>query len=294
MFLTFHYGKFSGHGHYDKMGVTLFGNGRPLAPGLGTPGYGSPNIRFFGEVTGHNTIATDEENQPRTTDSDLLAFRDEPNFKLVAAETTQAPPGTKWIRAVLLADNYAVIWDDLQGNTNHTFDWFFHAFGDKLALAGTTSNRPATKHPRGEFPYPFITGVHVQKLTGTSVVANWMWPDKTGLKVWLMGETNDSLFTAHCPTTDGKAVPMVVLRKQGADCQFVTVLQPWTYVSEDEPWVNEPGDLEVSTESQSPNGLQVIIRSTWRTDVISFRPTDIQFDFNSGIGGQPTDVKLGN
>ncbi len=61
----------------------------------------------------HNTITTDGKNQPRTTNSDLLAFYDKPELKLAAAETDEAPPGTKWIRAILLADNYAVIWDDL-------------------------------------------------------------------------------------------------------------------------------------------------------------------------------------
>ena len=284
IFLTFHYGKFSGHGHYDKMGVTLFGNGRPLAPGLGTPGYGSPNIRFFGEVTGHNTIATDEENQPRTTDSGLLAFHDEPEFKLAAAQTTQAPPGTKWIRAVLLADNYTVIWDDLQGNTNHAFDWFFHAFGDKLALSGTTASRAASQ--RTEFPYHFITGVHVQRLTGSSVEANWTSSDNTGLKVWLMGEPNDSLFTARCPTTDGKTIPMIVLRKQGSDCQFVSVF---------EPWKEKPIDLKISAYHASADLSRVTVKQDGRSDVIDFGPTDIRFDFNSGGADEKkTDVKLGN
>jgi Heparinase II/III-like protein/Alginate lyase len=277
MFLTFHYGKFSGHGHYDKMGVTLFGNGQPLAPGLGTPGYGSPNIRFFGGVTAHNTIATDEENQPHTTDSDLLAFRDEPQFKLAAAETTQAPPGTRWIRAVLLADDYAVVWDDLQGNTNHTFDWFFHAFGDKLSVSGTTPSHPMTRHRHSEFPYPFITGIHVQQATGSNVEANWSLPDDSGLKVWLMSEPNDSLFTARCPTTDGKTIPMIVLRKRGADCQFVSVLQPWK---------DAPSNLQISSYHAGADLSRVVVKRRGRTDVIDFGPTEIQFDFDAGGAGQ--------
>lgn len=284
MFLTFHYGKFSGHGHYDKMGITLFGNGQPLAPGLGTPGYGSPNIRFFGGVTAHNTIATDGQNQPRTTDSDLLAFRDEPQFKLAAAETTQAPAGTRWIRAVLLADNYAVIWDDLRSETNHTFDWFFHAFGDKLAVSGTSASRPATTRRGGEFSYPFIIGVREQRLAGTSSEVDWTSPDKTGLKVWLMGEPDDSLFTARCPATDGKTIPMVILRKHGADCQFISVLEPWT---------NEPDDLQISAYHTSADLSRVVVKQRGRTDVIDFAPTDVRLDFGAGGAGEKMeDVKL--
>ena len=283
MFLTFHYGQFSGHGHYDKMGITLFANGQPLAAGLGTPGYGSPNIKFFGGVTAHNTIAADESNQPRTTDNDLLAFRDEPEFKLAAAETTQAPPGTKWIRAVLLANGYAVVWDDLQGTTNHTFDWFFHAFGEKLAVSGTTSGRPVMTRRHSEFPYPFITSARVQRLTGNSAEAEWV-PDKIRLKLWLMGDPKDLLFTGRCPTTDGKTIPLIALRKSGADCQFVSVIEPWKV---------ERGDMQISTHKADGNRLRVIVKQPARTDVITFGPTDIQFDFDaSGEGEKVVDVPL--
>lgn len=273
MFLTFHYGQFSGHGHYDKMGVTLFANGAPLAPGLGTPGYGSPNIRFFGGATGHNTIATDEKNQPRTTDKDLLAFLDEPQLKLAAAETQQAPRGTKWIRAVLLANNYAVVWDDLRGNRAHTFDWFFHAFGEKLDLAGVAADRQVHTRKHNDFPYPFITGVHEQQLTGDSVQANWLLPNDTGLNVWSMGDTNDSIFTARCPTTDGKTIPMIVLRKRGADCQFVSLFEPWN---------KKPDPMHISARRLDPNRLQLIVSQPGRTDIISFDPEKIGFDFDSG------------
>jgi hypothetical protein len=286
MFLTFHYGRFSGHGHYDKMGITLFGNGQPLAPGLGTPGYGSPNIRFFGGVTAHNTIATDEQNQPRTTDSDLLAFRDEPEFKLAAAETTQAPAGTRWIRAVLLADDYAVIWDDLRGTTNHTFDWFFHAFGDKLVLSGTTASRPAGTGRYGEFPYRFIIGVRVHQLAGSTVEANWALRNKAGLTVWLMGEQNDLLFTARCPTTDGKTMPMIVLRKRGADCQFLSVLEPWN---------KDLANLQISTERPSADHLRLTVKQSARADVIDFSPARVRFNFDAGGAGEKaSDVRLGN
>ncbi|MGH8022428.1 MAG: alginate lyase family protein [Limisphaerales bacterium] len=286
MFLTFHYGRFLGHGHYDKMGITLFGNGRPLAPGLGTPGYGSPNIRFFSGVSAHNTIATDEKNQPRTTDSHLVAFHDGPQFKLAAAETTQCPPGVRWIRAVLLADNYAVVWDDLRGGTNHTFDWFFHAFGDKLALSGTTARRAVTTGRHSEFPYPFITSVGVQQFVGSDATANWTFADKTGLRVWLMGEAGDALFTARCPTTDGQTIPVIVLRKHGSDCQFVSVM---------EPWKGKPAGLQISIYHAGADLSRVILKQRVRADVIDFGPTDARVDFDRGDASEKvTDVEFKN
>lgn len=266
MFLTFHYGPFLAHGHNDKMGITLFANGQPLAPGLGTPGYGSPNNGFFREAFAHNTIAVDETDQPHTTDSRLIAFRDEPQMKFAAAETDQMSPGVKWIRAVLLADDYAVVWDDLQSDRVHTYDWFFHAFGDKLKLSGTTASAPAAHK---EFPYRFITDVDAQSLTWGDAQANWI-SRGNGLNVWMMGETNDLLFTARCPTTDGKTIPMIVLRKTGTDCQFVSVLAPWK---------KKLSDLHIGTAIPSSDHLHLTIRQSSRTDEISFAPSDIQFDF---------------
>jgi Alginate lyase/Heparinase II/III-like protein len=282
MFLTFHYGPFLGHGHFDKMGVTLFANGQPLAPGLGTPAYGSPILNFFEGVGGHNTIATDEINQPRTTNSDLLAFYDKPELKLAAAETQQAPPGTKWIRAVLLADNYAVIWDDLHSDSEHTYDWFFHAFGDKLKLSGTTASHAVGTN---EFPYPFISDVQVQQLTGGVVTADWL-SGKTGLKMWLLGDTNDLLFTARCPTTDGKTIPMIVLRKKSADCQFVSVLQPWK---------GKPEEMRISADSSDPHHLRLTIKQPSRADIITFGPIGVKFDFDNGTSqGETLDVPFSN
>lgn len=280
MFLTFHYGPFLGHGHYDKMGVTFFANGRPMAPELGTPGYGSRNMEFFSGVTAHNTIAAEDGNQPRTTDNHLIAFRDEPELKLAAAETSQLAPGTSWIRAILLAADYAVIWDDVRGNQKHTYNAFFHAFGDKLILSGTSASRPADPEKNGSFSYPFVTDVQTQQLTGPDAKANWLMPDGTGLNVWFMGDTNSVLFSGRCPASDGKTLPMIALRKRGEDCQFVSVLQPWK---------KRPVEMHIRADRSDLNYLRLTVTQPARTDVISFNLHQIEFD---GAVGSPEEKKI--
>ena len=77
---------------------------------------------------------------------------------------------------------------------------------------------------------------------------------------------------------------MIVLRKRGADCQFVSVL---------EPWKKKPGDLQISTDQSSANHLRITVKQSARTDAITFDPTNIQFAYD--IGSRPddlTDVKL--
>lgn len=274
MFLTFHYGPWMGHGQLDKMGVTLFANGQPIAPGLGYQGTPGHNYDYFYGVTSHNTIAIDEKNQPRTKDGGLIAFRDEPQLKLAAAETEQAVPGTKWIRAVLLADNYAVIWDDLRGERPHTFDWFFHAEGTNLLLTGVSTNRPADTRKRGEFPYPLMKGARAQQLAGPAAEANWLTTNAMGLKIWMMGETNDSLFSANCPgPVDGKTIPVIALRKISRDCQFASVLQPWA---------DKPADIKIHADRSDLGVLRLTISQPARTDVISFHPRQIEFDYDAG------------
>jgi len=268
MFMTFHYGAFRGHGHYDKMGVTLFANGRPLAAGLGTPGYGSPNIGFFNGVTAHNTIAADQASQPRTSDSQLIAFCDQPELKLAAAETRQAVPGTKWVRTVLLADNYAVVWDDLRGGRPHTFDWFLHAFGDQVTVTGASPDRPAATQKGGEFSYRFITQARARTVAGNNVQADWTMSANLGLKVWMMGETNDALFTARCPASDGTTMPVVVLRKSARDCQFVSVLVPWHTALP---------DFEVLADHSDTNRTWLTVTQAGRSDLLSCGPTNVEY-----------------
>jgi hypothetical protein len=280
MFLTFHYGPFLGHGHYDKMGATLFACGRPMAPGLGTPGYGSPNIGFFNGVSAHNTVAASRKNQPRTTNSDLVAFLDQPELKLAAAETREAIPGTKWVRAVLLASNYAVVWDKLAGNRAQACDWFFHAAGDKLVLSGATDSRQVDPRRGGEFSQPFMTGARAQESLGNSAQADWFMSGHTGLKMWMLTDTNDLLFTARCPAADGGTMPVVVLRKSGDECEYASVLQPWK---------GKPGDLQIRADRPDSNTLCLTVIQPTRRDVISFEPARIGFE--SDAGG-PADKKF--
>ncbi len=91
--------------------------------------------------------------------------------------------------------------------------------------------------------------------------------------MWLMSGTNDLLFNARCPTTDGKTIPMIVLRKKATDCQFISVLQPWK---------EKPDEIQISADSSDPHHSRLIIKQPSRTDVISFAPTGVKFDFDYG------------
>ncbi|MDE3066373.1 MAG: glycoside hydrolase family 88 protein [Verrucomicrobiota bacterium] len=231
MMMTLHYGPFLGHGHYDKMGVTLFAQGRLLAPDYGTSGYGIGLSRFLQSAPGHNTIVVDGKNQRRTRDRDLVAFTNTPEFKLAAARTSELAPGTIWTRTVMLADEYAVIWDRIDGATEHQYDWFFHAEGKEFSLRHVGKAQSSPDEIKGEFSYPFITDVHNYTLGGLASVARWA-SDGGGLDLWALSSSNQTAFTGRFPTPEIRRVPLLVLRQKSRQAQFLAVLRPWRGVEE--------------------------------------------------------------
>ena len=63
-----------GHGHPDKLALDLHAFGRPLAPDLGTPGYGIPlNRSWYRHTLAHNTVLLDGAPQPPAT-GELVRF----------------------------------------------------------------------------------------------------------------------------------------------------------------------------------------------------------------------------
>jgi hypothetical protein len=226
MMMTFHYGPFLNHGHYDKMGVTLFANGLLLVPDYGTSGYGISLSHFLQSAYGHNTIVIDGKNQKATHDRDLIAFKDTPEFKLAAAQTSGLAPGTTWKRTVMLADHYALIWDRIDSEAEHQYDWFLHAEGKDFSLDNSVENPSATN----QFAYPFITDVKKYALGATSIAR---WSDGGGgMDLWMMEQPGQIAYAGKFPTPEIRRVPLLVLRQKSRRAEFLVLLRPWRNAEE--------------------------------------------------------------
>ena len=222
MMLTFHYGPFLGHGHYDKMGITLFANGSMLAPDYGTSGYGIALSGFLQSAPGHNTIVVDGNNQPKTTDENLIAFVDKPDFKLAAARTSELSPGTTWTRTVMLADSYAVIWDKIDGEKAHQYDWLLHAEGKIFSMNSKSEISFATE--KNLFPYTFITRVQTFTSSGT-LLAQWH-NEKPSLSAWVMPVPGQTAYSGQFTTPEIRTVPEFILRQNSTQAEFLVILRP--------------------------------------------------------------------
>lgn len=222
MMLTFDYGPFLGHGHPDKMGITLFAKGKLLVADYGTSGYASASNQFLKSTPSHNTLVVDGKNHPATKDRNLTAFIDNEYFKLASATTNQIEPGVDWTRTVILLDDYIVIRDQLEGLAKHRYDWFFHAEGETLKVDA---------HPVAvgaeEFNYPFLTEVTKWNVTDKVGHLQWEYGDY-GLGLWFMrNDPGQNTYTAVMPTGEGeKTIPLVVLRQEEPQAEFIAVLKP--------------------------------------------------------------------
>lgn len=218
--MTFDYGPFLGHGHLDKMGITLFANGRLLVADYGTPGYGSAILKWYQGTPGHNTVVVDGRSQARSSERRLTVFGGGEVFEAAEAETEQAYPGVMHRRAVLRAGDNFIVVDHLSSETEHTYDWFLRCEG-KLRVDGAPSSISA--QPLG---YEYVEE-KAQYTSDSQWDAQWSL-DGQGLKLFMLGSDKSVIHAGECPAEAGtRKVPLVIGRKSGRNADFITVLAPY-------------------------------------------------------------------
>ncbi len=142
------YGQHGGaHGHFDKLNLTLYANGREWLPDPGRLTYSHPEYKTWVKTTAaHNTVVLDGRNQKATTGRLLALDEDETGTSLVA-ESSGAYPGALLRRSLYLADDFLV--DCFEVQTSRPVglvDLFIHATAESLQpISGSGS--PATGAP---------------------------------------------------------------------------------------------------------------------------------------------------
>ena len=93
--MTFDYGPFLGHGHRDKMGITLFANRKLWLADYGTPGYGAAILPWFQSTLAHNTIIVDGKGQAPTKENNVKLWLGGTDLEAAQSETLEAYPGCR-------------------------------------------------------------------------------------------------------------------------------------------------------------------------------------------------------
>jgi hypothetical protein len=248
--MSFHYGPFLGHGHLDKMGVTLFANRKLWLADYGTPGYGASILPWYQSTFAHNTIVVDGKSQNRTKENNVKLWLGGADREAAASETTEAYPGVAHTRTVTRIGDYFVLADRLKSKEEHTYDLYLHSEG-KLTLEGSKlGDQPMAA------PVPWIEKLSA-RLPMTAVSGHWA-EGESGIGFWVGGTSPVTPITGQCPAETGsRKVQLLISRQRGRVADFVTVLCPYH------------GKLDLAVEHQ---GNEFHIRQGDLLDVLTLPP----------------------
>ena len=137
------YGPHGGdHGHYDKLGLSVWIGGAPLIREAGHNGYTDPWYRgWYQRTLAHSTVVRDGLDQDALDASaDLLRFTRDAGTTLLEVRTDQAYPGSILQRlTTTTAHGRVVDMFEVTGSGTHTYDYVLHLEGTpSISLAMTS------------------------------------------------------------------------------------------------------------------------------------------------------------
>jgi hypothetical protein len=146
-----HYG--GGHGHPDRLHLTLHAAGVHWLLDPGTGWYHVPELGWYRSTLAHNTVSRDGDSQNESS-GELSAFGQAGDWAAAQAIVEGAYPGTTLRRTLCLADGHLldVFEAKCEDGAEHTFDWAFNARGE-LRLNGSVQPPGEALPARGGYPF---------------------------------------------------------------------------------------------------------------------------------------------
>lgn len=231
-----------GHGHSDQLTLTLFSQGRQWLPDFGSMPYETSwKAEWTAQTVSHNTVVVDGISQLPTGDRNvqwptdsaaarvcgrLLRFA--PEEKGAAAACADAYPGLVLSRSVQLAGACVVDRFDVVAppGASHRFDYVLHVDGALAeskgafaAASGKLGERCGYQHVEQTQRAELTTPVTLTYTAGDRCLRLWIVPaDPSAGGQIILGQGLTKQPTEH--------LPMVVVRRQGAEATFLTVFEP--------------------------------------------------------------------
>jgi hypothetical protein len=228
------YGGF--HGHLDKLSFVFFGFGKELGvdPGRArSQAYRLPiHTNWYKATISHNAVLVDGASQ-KPAAGKLKVFRCESDYTVTAASCTEAYPGVEHARCLLMTDTYLLIFDTLESDTGHRFDWFYHNRGDKVVcdVAHNDVNL-ADKYAGGEYVQDCRQGTTAGVIRVRFENANVT----TYLTMAAQDDTNVTIGSGVGASINDR-VPMAMIGRNGRNAHFTAVLEP--VLTGNEPHVSD-------------------------------------------------------
>jgi hypothetical protein len=112
-----------GHGHPDKLSISLHNGTEEIVTDMGTPGYGVPdNAGWYRKTLAHSTVSVDAQDQKPVT-GELVRFDTSGKRSSVEAQTVHAYPGVAMSRKITLQGNRMTDLFTCNASDMHTYDY---------------------------------------------------------------------------------------------------------------------------------------------------------------------------
>ena len=151
-----------GHGHPDKLSITIHDGKNELVSDFGTSGYGVPDyLKWYKRSLSHNTVTVDAKDQKRSVGK-LLKFTPRPDGGYAEAETVTAYPGVDMKRSLDLKGTQLQDVYTCTSDSSHLYEYVI-LFNEKPVLEGqpmATTLTGSEVHERihNTYSYPYQPG----------------------------------------------------------------------------------------------------------------------------------------
>lgn len=163
-----------GHGHFDKLGITLFAGGREWLLDPGRLSYSVPEYKTWVKTTAaHNTVTVNGRDQAATAGRLLWTTAGE-GWTAGAAECDSAYPEVLLRRHLVLTPDFLLDVFDVRAEPARTVDLLVHAQADRVEpQLGTDPPEGEDCVPGERDGYPHLTGGKAFGTRGAAPPSRW-------------------------------------------------------------------------------------------------------------------------
>lgn len=265
-----------GHSHPDQLGLVFYGLGQTLIPDSGSIKYRVPaHVEYFKQSVAHNLLVVDGQSQQPSSPPKLRAFVNSPSLQVATATTGEAYPGVRFIRTLLLTDEYLIDIFDAESEAEHTYDWVMRSLGT-LSTNGFDP-QPASAPPVNANGYDYLENVRVAgPVEAGRQTFKWQVDPNRTVRLDQFSQSGDHHFFADGLIAADKndviadaTVPLLLARRTAANTEYVSIIQPYG----EQPVINDINELTVldadgqALQPDDAFGLQ-IHQCRGRTDLL--------------------------
>jgi hypothetical protein len=211
-----------GHGHPDRLNLTLADGARRWFDDPGTGSYVDPTLYWYRSTLAHNAPLVDGHSQPRVHGA-LLAFADDDRSGWISAQAELAP-GLVVRRSVSVFDDYLV--DELQWEGTESHEIALPIHGVDVVGEHAKSAAPIDGRAGVEDGFSFLADTaRVDLPFAGQATLRASSADGAQLNGWTFAAADATIWSATAPAPPGREgrVPVVLVRQQASASALVSV-----------------------------------------------------------------------